>query len=170
MIHRRIQQTAYVFIYPPWSRNHSLFRYNELPEPGDGLSVGGVAEFVVKEGLELRKEGVVAGWAATTDAEERVAAVLEVEKFGFVGELVAEGLVQPVCEGAGDVASVVETRDSGLAEHGVGVYVVVGFVDMVHVCPLLSADVWKADDFCRIQEFLDLIEVGVLVLCVYCDG
>ena len=47
---------------------------------------------------------------------------------------------------------------------------VVGFVDVVHICSLLAADVWEADDFCRIQGFLDLIEVGVLILCVYCDG
>ena len=70
----------------------------------------------------------------------------------------------------GRVAGIVETGDSCLAEHGVGVYVAVGVADMVHVCPLLSTDVWEAYDFCCIQYYLDLIEVGVLVLCVYCDG
>ena len=118
----------------------------------------------------MRKEGEVAVWAVTADAEEGVAAVLEVEKFGFVGELIAERFVEPVCERVGGVAGVVETGDCGLAEHGVGVYVVVGLVDVVHVCSLLPADIREADDFCRIQEFFDLIEVGVLILCVYSDG
>ncbi len=64
----------------------------------------------------------------------------------------------------------VEAGDCGLAEHGVGIYVVIGLVDVMHVCSLLSADIGKADDFCRIQEFFDLIQVGVLILCVYGDG
>ncbi len=54
------------------------------------MSLGRVADFVVEEGLELREEGKVAGWAVTTMAEERLATVLEVEEFGFVGELIAE--------------------------------------------------------------------------------
>ena len=134
------------------------------------MFVGGVADFVVEEGLELRKEGVIASWAMTADTEEGVAAVLEVEESSLVGKLETERLVEPVCEGAGGVAGVVDAGDCGLAEHGVGVYVVVGLVDVVHVCSLLSADIWEADDFCRIQEFFDLIEVGVLILCIYGDG
>lgn len=112
----------------------------------------------------------MAGWAVTADAKDGFATVLEVEEFGFVGELVAERLVEPVGERAGGVTSVVETGDCGLAEHGVGVYMIVGLVDVVHVCSLLSADIWETNDFCSIQEFFDLIEVGVLVLCVYRDG
>ena len=118
----------------------------------------------------MRKEGEVAGWAATADAEDGVAAVLEIEEFGFVGEFVAERLVEPVFERAGGVAGVVEAGDGGLAEHGVGVDVVVGLVDVVHVCSLLSADVWETDDVCRVQEFFDLVKVGVFILCVDCDS
>lgn len=110
--------------------------------------VGGVAYFVVEESLELRKEREVAGWAVTADTEERVA-TLEIEEFGFVGEFVAEILVEPVCERAGGVAGVVETGNSSLAEHGVWVDVVVGLVDMVHICSLLSTDIWETDDLCR---------------------
>lgn len=150
MTHRRIQQSVYVFIYRPWSRNHSFFRDNELPKPGNRLSLSGVADFVVKEGLELRKEReeVAFASAATADAEVRTTA--EVEEFGFVGEFISERRVEPVLERVGGVTRIVETGDCGLAEHGVRVYIVVGFVDVVHVCSLLSADIWKADDFCRI--------------------
>lgn len=118
----------------------------------------------------MRKEGKVAGWAATADAEDGVAAVLEVEEFGFVGKFVAERLVEPVGERAGGVAGVIEAGNGGLAEHGVRVHVVIGLVNVVHVCSLLSADIWEADDFGRIQEFFDLIEIGVLILRVDCDG
>ena len=111
---------------------------------------GGVAEFVVEEALELRKEGEVAGWAVTADTEEGIAA-LEIEELGFVGEFVAEGLIEPVCERAGGVAGVVETGNSSLGEHGVRVDMVVGLVDVVHICSLLSPDVWETDDLCRIQ-------------------
>ena len=166
----RIHQTAYVFIYPPWSRNHFLSGYDELPEPRDGLFHGGVADFIVEESLELRKEGEVAGWASTAGAKDGIAAMLKVEKLGFVGEFVAERLVEPVCERTGGVAGVVETGDGSLTEHGVGIYVVVGLVDVVHVRSLLPADIRKAYDICRIQDLFDLIEVGVFILGVYGDG
>ena len=129
-----------------------------------------VADFTVEESLQLRKEGEVPGHTIAADTKERVAAVLEVEEFCFIGELVSEGLVEPVYEGVGRVAGVVETGDGGLAEHGVGVYMVVGLVDVVHVCPLLSADIWEPYHFCRIQDYFNLLEVGMLVFCVYCDG
>ena len=132
---------------------------------------GGVADFVVEEGLKLGKEGKVAGWAITADAEDGFAAVLEVEEFRLIGELVAERCVEPVRKRPRVVAgSVVETGDCGLAEHGIRVYIVVGLVDVVHVRSLLSTDIRKADDLCGIQEFFDLVEVGMLVLCIYCDG
>ena len=35
MILRRIDEAAYVFIYPPWSCNNSFFCDDELSEPGD---------------------------------------------------------------------------------------------------------------------------------------
>lgn len=165
-----IHQAAYIFIYPPGSRNHLLFCYNELAEPGDGLRLGRVAYFVVEEGLELRKERVVGGLAVTARAKQGFVALLEVKEFGFVGKFISEGVVEPVLERMGGVAGVIETGDGGLAEHGVGVHVVVSLVDVVHICSLLSANVWKADDFCRIQEIFDLIEVGVLILRIYCDG
>ena len=131
--------------------------------------VGGVADFVVEQALELRKEREVAVWAVSADTEDGVAA-LEIEELGFVGEFVAERLVEPVCERAGGVAGVVETANPSLAEHGVRVDVIVSLVDMVHVRSLLSADVWETNYFCRIKKVLDLIEIGVLVLRVYCDG
>ena len=170
VIRRRIQQTAHVFIYPPRSRNHPFLRYNELAEPGDGLSSSRVADFAVEKSLQLGKEGEVPASAIAAGTKEGFAAVLEVKEFCFTCELVSERLVEPVYEGVGRVAGVVKTGDGGLAEHGVGVYVVVGLVDVVHVCPLFSADIWEAYDFCRIHDYLDLIEVGVLVLCVYCNG
>lgn len=168
---RRIHQTANVFVYPPGSGNHFLLGDDELAEPGDGLFLGRVADFAFEESLNLRKEGVVTGWAPTADAKQGTTAVLKIKVFGFTGELIAERLVEPVFERAGCVFGVaINTGDGGLAEHGVRVHVVVGLVDVVHVRPLLSADIWETDDFCRVQDFFDLIEVGVLVLCVYSDG
>lgn len=131
---------------------------------------GGVADFVVEEGLELRKEGIVAGHAVATLAEEGTVAALEVEEFGFIGEFGAKRLVEPVCEGARGVAGVVEAGDAGLAEHGVRICMVVRLIEVVHVCPLLPADIWEANDLFRVQEFFDLVKVGVLVLCVDCYG
>ena len=118
----------------------------------------------------MRKKGIVTGHAFAARAKEGVAAVLKIEKLGFIGELVAERSVEPVGKRAGGVAGVIETGDGGLAKHSVGVYVVVGFVDVVHVRSLFSADIWKADDLCRLQDFFDLIKVDVLILCIYCDG
>ena len=85
------------------------------------MGLSGVANFVIKKGLELGKEGKVAGHAFSAGAEKGVAAVLEVEEFGFVGKFVAERFVEPVRERAGGIASIVETGNSGLGEHGVGV-------------------------------------------------
>lgn len=168
---RRIHQTANVLVYPPGPGNHFLLGYDELAEPGDGLFLCGVAHFSFDESLELRKEGVATGWASTANAEQGIAAVLKVKVFGFTCELIAERLIKPVLERAGCVFGVaINTGDGGLAEHGVRVHVVVGLVDVVHVRSLLSADVWETDDFCSVQDFCDLIEVGVLVLCVYGDG
>ena len=90
VIRRRIQQTAYVFIYPPRSRNHPFLRYDELPEPGDGLSSSRVADLTVEESLQLRKEGEVPRAAMAAITKEGAAAVLEVEEFCFTGELVSE--------------------------------------------------------------------------------
>ena len=133
------------------------------------MPVGRVAYFVGEETLKLRKERVVAGWAVTADTKEGVAA-LEIEELGLVGEFIAERLVEPAYERTGGVAGVVETSNPSLAEHSVWVDMVVGLVDMVHVCSLLSTDIWETDDLCRIQKFFDLIEVRMLVLCVYGDG
>ena len=124
---------------------------------------------VGEETLELRKEREVAGWAVTAGTEEGVAA-LEIEELGFVGEFVAERLVEPVCERTGAVAGVIETSNPSLAKQGVGVDMVVGLVDVVHICSLFSTDIWETDDLCRIQKFFDLIKVGMLVLCVYSYG
>lgn len=171
VILRRIHQTANIFVYPPWSGNHFLFGYDELPEPGDGLLLGRVADFTFEESLKLRKEGVVTGWASTAVAKHGNAAVLKVKKLGFIGKLIAERLFEPVFERAGCVFGVaVNTGDGGLAEHGVRVHVVVCLVDVMHVRSLLSADIWETDDFCRVQDFFDPIEVGVLVFCVDGDG
>ena len=96
--------------------------------------------------------------------------MLEVEELGFVGKFVAERFVEPVRERAGGVASIVETGDSGLGEHGVGVYVVISLVDVMHVGSLLPADIWKANDLGGVQELFDLIKVGVLIFCIYNNG
>lgn len=168
---RRIHQTANVFVYPPWSGNHFLLGYDKLPEPGDGLFLGRVADFTFEESLELRKKRVVTGWASTAVAKHGNAAVLKVKVLGFIGKLIAERFVEPVFERAGCVFGVaVNTSDGGLAEHSVRVHVVIGLVDVVHVRSLLSADIWETDDFCRVQVFFNPIEVGVLVFCVYGDG
>ena len=131
---------------------------------------GGVAHFVVKESLELGEEGVVASHTVATLAKEGPVAALKVEEFGFIGKFVAERLVEPVCERAGGVAGIVETGDAGLAEHGVRVCMVVCLVEMVHICSLLSTDIWKADDLFRVQELFDLVKVGMVVLGVDCYG
>ena len=118
----------------------------------------------------MGKEGKVAGHAVATGAEEGVAAVLQVEELGLVGKFVAERFVEPVSERAGGVAGVVETGDSGLAEHGVGIHVVISLIDVMHVGSLLPADIWKANDLRGVQEFFDLIKVGVLIFCIYSHG
>ena len=118
----------------------------------------------------MGKEGKVAGHAVSARAEKGVAAVLEVEEFGFVGKLETERFVEPVRKRAGGVASVVETGNSGLGEHGVRVYVVVSFVDVMHVGSLLPADIWEANDLGGVQELFDLVKVGVLIFRIYNNG
>ena len=131
---------------------------------------GGVANFVVKKGLELGKEGKVAGHAFSAGAEKGLAALLEVEELGFVGKFIAERFVEPVRERAGRVASVVETGNSCLGEHGVGVYVFISLVNMMHKSSLLPADIWKANDLGGVQELFDLIKVGVVIFRIYNNG
>ena len=134
------------------------------------MRLGGVADFVIKKGLELGKEGKVTGHAVSARAEKGVAAVLEIKEFGFVGKFVAERFVEPVRERAGGVTSVIETGNSGLGEHGVRVYVVISLVNVVHVSSLLPADIWKANDLGGVQELFDLVKVGVLIFRIYNHG